>query len=154
MLLHTYVFYYVYSYPIVPTYSPLSSTKICVEPSIFKYASMFFFFRILSRRGAFTSNHLDCYGSSLKTSSHTTGTDWDPVLLVSGDITTIYRFLRILYVFCTMKSLHTVCTHFDWVKTCMKRASIAQGSPVPKLMPFSTIWSCGAPTKGILTWVF
>lgn len=44
MLLHTYVFYYVYSYPIVPTYSPLSSTKICVEPSIFKYASMFFFF--------------------------------------------------------------------------------------------------------------
>ena len=59
--------------------------------------------------------------------------------------------IRILY---HEVSLYTVCTHFDWVKTCMKRASIAQGSPVPKLMPFSTIWSCGAPTKGILTWVF
>lgn len=59
--------------------------------------------------------------------------------------------IRILY---HEVSLYTVCTHFDWVKTCMKRASIAQGSPVPKLMPFSTIWSCGAATKGILTWVF
>jgi len=156
MLLHTYVFYYVYSYPIVPTYSPLSSTKYVLNPPFSNMPPCFFcfFFRILSRRGAFTSNHLDCYGSSLKTSPHTTGTDWDPVLLVSGDITTIYRFLRILYVFCTMKSLYTVCTHFDWVKTCMKRASIAQGSPVPKLMPFSTISSCGAPTKGILTWYF
>ena len=153
MLLHTYVFYYVYSYPIVPTYSPLSSTKICVEPSIFKYASIFFSNSLPKR-----CFHQQPLGLLWVEPQNFLSHDWYWLGPSSLSFRWHYHNLpistdsiRILY---HEVSLYTVCTHFDWVKTCMKRASIAQGSPVPKLMPFSTIWSCGAPTKGILTWVF
>ena len=144
MLLHTYVFYYVYSYPIVPTYSPLSSTKICVEPSIFKYASMFFFFEFSPEEVVEPQNFLSHDWYWLGPSSLSFRRHYHHLPISTDSIRILYHEV----------SLYTVCTHFDWVKTCMKRASIAQGSPVPKLMPFSTIWSCGAPTKGILTWVF